>query len=111
MADRLRRAGRRTQHRDGAARRGHTVGLAVRNQDGLPAPRGVSVQVAVSYDDGRTWTKEVEVRNHGRNRFTAAVGRPGRTHDDTFVTLRVTATDGAGNKVQQTVERAYAIGG
>ncbi|MFF8917282.1 S8 family serine peptidase [Streptomyces sp. NPDC015032] len=97
-------------HNTVTARRGHTIGLAVRNQDGLAAPRGVSVQVAVSYDDGRTWTKEVKVRDHGRNHFTAAVGRPGRTHTDTFVTLRVTATDEAGNKVQQTVERAYMIG-
>ncbi|MFD8827850.1 S8 family peptidase [Streptomyces sp. NPDC059605] len=96
-------------HNTVAARRGHTVGLAVRNQEGLSAPRGVSVRFAVSYDDGRTWSKEVRAEDHGQNRFTAAVGRPERTHGDTFVTLRVTATDSAGNKVQQTVERAYEL--
>ncbi|MFF4083603.1 S8 family peptidase [Streptomyces sp. NPDC001777] len=97
-------------HNTVTARRGHTVGLTVRNQEGLPAPRGVSVRVAVSYDDGRTWSKELRVESRGQNRFTAAVGRPARIHGDTFVTLRVTATDSAGNKVQQTVERAYGLG-
>ncbi|MFG2562014.1 hypothetical protein [Streptomyces sp. NPDC048496] len=97
------------EHNTVTARHGHTIGLAVRNQAGLPAPRGVSVQVSVSYDDGRTWTEEVRAKGHGQNRFTAAVGRPVRTHGDTFVTLRVTATDGSGNKIRQTVERAYML--
>ncbi|GAB3170700.1 hypothetical protein GCM10027162_11570 [Streptomyces incanus] len=37
--------------------RTHTVGLSVRAQDGLAAPRGVGVQVEVSYDDGRSWSR------------------------------------------------------
>ncbi|WP_432043731.1 hypothetical protein [Streptomyces cadmiisoli] len=39
--------------------------------------------------------------------FTATVERPSRVHGDAYVTLRVTATDAAGNSVTQTVDRAY----
>jgi len=35
------------------------------------------------------------------------VERPSLRHGDAYVTLRVTATDAAGNSVRQTVVRAY----
>ncbi|GAB2787880.1 S8 family serine peptidase [Streptomyces chlorus] len=86
--------------------RTHTVGLSVRAQDGLAAPRGVGVQVEVSYDDGRSWSRAgVKAREH--NSFEATVTKPSRTRGDAFVTLRVTARDAAGTSVRQTVERAY----
>ncbi|MEU6548056.1 S8 family serine peptidase [Streptomyces sp. NPDC046859] len=93
---------------DNAVRPGrtHTVGVSVRAQDGLAAPRGVRVQVEVSYDDGRTWSR-AGVKDRGRNAFSATVTKPARTHGDAFVTLRVTARDAAGTSVRQTVERAY----
>ncbi|MFF1957285.1 S8 family serine peptidase [Streptomyces sp. NPDC058220] len=91
------------------ARRDHEIALTVRAQDGLPAPRGVTVRVETSYDDGRSWTKEARARDRGQNRFTATVERPARTRGDTYVTLRVTATDSAGNTIRQTVERAYLL--
>ena len=93
---------------DNAVRPGrtHTVGVSVRAQDGLAAPRGVSVQVEVSYDDGRTWSR-AGVKSRGHNAFTATVTKPSRTHGDAFVTLRVTARDTAGTSVRQTVKRAY----
>ncbi|MFJ4834961.1 S8 family peptidase [Streptomyces sp. NPDC088747] len=86
--------------------RTHSVGLSVRAQDGLAAPRGVSVQVEASYDDGRNWSR-AEVRNRGHNVFEAAVKRPSRVHGEAYVTLRVTARDAAGDSVRQTVQRAY----
>ncbi|MET9479555.1 S8 family peptidase [Streptomyces sp. NPDC006638] len=91
------------------AGRTHDIGLTVRAQDGLPAPRGVSATADVSYDDGRTWTKASRVRDRGGNRFTVTVERPDRMRADTFVTLRVTAADRAGDTVTQTVHRAYLL--
>ncbi|WP_328498430.1 S8 family serine peptidase [Streptomyces sp. NBC_00414] len=86
--------------------RTHTVGLSVRAQDALAAPRGVSVQVEASYDDGRNWSR-AEVKSRGHNLFEAAVKKPPRVRGDAYVTLRVTARDAAGNSVRQTVQRAY----
>ncbi|MEU3184237.1 S8 family peptidase [Streptomyces sp. NPDC006923] len=97
------------EHNTVTARRGHELGLTVRGQDGLSAPRGVTVQVETSYDNGKTWTKEVRAKDRGQNRFTTTVERPGRTRGDIYVTLRVTAADSAGNKIRQTVERAYLL--
>jgi subtilisin family serine protease len=94
------------------AGRTHDIGLTVRAQDGLPAPRGVTAKVEVSYDDGRTWTKTTKasrVKDQGGNRFTATVERPDRMRADAFVTLRVSAGDSAGNTVTQTVHRAYLL--
>ncbi|MDT0394842.1 MULTISPECIES: S8 family serine peptidase [Streptomyces] len=86
--------------------RAYTLGLTVRNQDGLGAPRGVRTVVEVSYDDGRHFTR-VPVRAKGGNVFSAEVRRPAAVRGDTPVTLRVTAGDSAGNSVRQTVTRAY----
>ncbi|MFJ8787977.1 S8 family serine peptidase [Streptomyces sp. NPDC102462] len=88
-------------------RRSHTVGLRVRMPDGLAAPRGVSLKVETSYDDGRTWTTARTSRHGGGTDFTATVERPSSVHRDAFVTLRVTATDAAGDGVRQTIDRAY----
>lgn len=98
---------------DNAVREGrrHDIGLTVREQPGLAAPQGVKVRVDASYDDGRTWTAATRVAGRGHNRFAATLEQPRRTADDAFVTLRVTATDKAGNSVRQTVERAYRLGG
>ncbi|MEV7995367.1 S8 family peptidase [Streptomyces sp. NPDC086077] len=85
--------------------RKHTLGLGVRMQDGMAAPKGVLLKVETSYDDGKTWTRATTARKGSG--FTATVERPLRLHGDAYVTLRVTATDSAGNKVEQTVNRAY----
>ncbi|WP_327365493.1 S8 family serine peptidase [Streptomyces sp. NBC_01217] len=87
----------------------NTLGVTVRHQDGLPAPKGVGLKVEASYDDGRTWSGATRVSDRGRGEFTATLGRPSAGHGDVFVTLRVTATDSAGNRIQQTVERAYLL--
>ncbi|MEU6098611.1 S8 family serine peptidase [Streptomyces sp. NPDC047079] len=87
--------------------REHTLGLTVRMQDGMAASRGVKLKVEASYDDGKTWTTTRTSQQDGDGPFTAAVERPSNVHGDAYVTLRVTATDSAGNSVQQTVNRAY----
>ncbi|WP_151476203.1 S8 family serine peptidase [Streptomyces albicerus] len=86
--------------------RTHSVGLTVRAQDASAAPRGVSVQVEASYDDGKSWSG-TEVKGRGLNAFKATVEKPSRVRGDAYVTLRVTARDAAGNSVRQTVRRAY----
>ncbi|MCD0483515.1 S8 family serine peptidase [Streptacidiphilus sp. ASG 303] len=87
--------------------RAHTFGLDVRLPDGLPAPRGVKLTLEASYDDGRTWATAATAGQGGGGHFTATVERPSRSHGDAFVTLRVTATDAAGDSVRQTIDRAY----
>ncbi|SDN10458.1 hypothetical protein [Streptomyces wuyuanensis] len=84
----------------------HSVGLTVRMQDGMAAPRRVTLKAETSYDDGRTWS-EAHTAGKGDGRFTALIERPTRVHGDAYVTLRVTATDSQGNRVRQTVDRAY----
>ncbi|MGP4047928.1 S8 family peptidase [Streptomyces sp. 2A115] len=86
--------------------RAHSIGLSVRAQDGLAAPRGVSVHVEASYDDGASWSR-AEVKSRGHNGFEAAVKRPSGVRGDAYVTLRARARDAAGNIVRQTVRRAY----
>ncbi|MFI7597717.1 S8 family serine peptidase [Actinoplanes sp. NPDC049681] len=63
-----------------------------------------TVSVQASFDDGRTW-RAVPVRGAGAHRV-AAIRHPARAG---YVSLRATATTGAGT-VTQTVIRAYAIG-
>ncbi|MEV6029275.1 S8 family peptidase [Streptomyces sp. NPDC052036] len=87
--------------------RTHALGLTVRMQDGMAAPRGATLKVEASYDDGKSWTTARAARHGGGGQFTATVERPSSVHGDAYVTLRVTATDAAGNSVQQTVNRAY----
>ncbi|MCF1507175.1 S8 family serine peptidase [Streptomyces glomeratus] len=87
--------------------RTHDLGVTVRMQDGMAAPRGVTLKVEASYDDGRSWTTARTAQRGGDGRFTATVERPSSVHGDAYVTLRVTATDAAGDSVQQTVNRAY----
>ncbi|MFD7441782.1 S8 family serine peptidase [Streptomyces sp. NPDC059909] len=88
----------------------HELDLTVRNQDGLAAPAGVELKVEASFDDGKTWQGRVRVEDRGDNRFTATIERPDGQRQGAYVTLRVTASDKAGNTVKQTVERAYLLG-
>ncbi|MFJ9623295.1 S8 family serine peptidase [Streptomyces sp. NPDC101181] len=86
--------------------RSHRIGVTVRAQEGLDRPRGVRLRVEASYDDGRTWTT-ARTTEDGRNAFRVSLKVPERQR--TWVGLRVTASDGAGNTVRQMVERAYAV--
>ncbi|WP_351236922.1 S8 family serine peptidase [Streptomyces sp. NPDC002133] len=88
----------------------HDLDLTVRHQDGLAAPAGTKLKVEASFDDGKTWKGQVRIKDRGHNRFTATIERPGDHQQGAYVTLRVTASDKAGNTVTQTVERAYLLG-
>ncbi|MFJ5304624.1 S8 family peptidase [Streptomyces sp. NPDC088350] len=75
-----------------------TLGLSVRDQTG--SVKAASLKAWVSYDDGTSW-KEVKVR-HGRAEVGHAKGAQ-------FVSLRVQASDAAGDRIDQTVLRAYGL--
>ncbi|MEU7340873.1 S8 family serine peptidase [Streptomyces sp. NPDC007074] len=85
----------------------HTVGFNVRMQDGMPAPRGVKLKFEASYEDGKNWMTVHTARYRGDGQFMATLARPSYIHGDAYVTLRVTATDAAGDSVRQTVVRAF----
>ncbi|MFJ7078907.1 S8 family serine peptidase [Streptomyces sp. NPDC098781] len=88
------------------AHRRVTLGVRVRHQDNLPAPQGVKLSVSYSYDGGTTWTT-ARTERAAENRFDATLKRPASLHGDRPVTLRVSATDAAGNRVEQSVEDAF----
>jgi hypothetical protein len=74
----------------------------VERQDG-PA-RITSLSVDVSYDDGTTWQRADVHRDHDHWSVTVRHPRAG------YVSLRSRATDGDGNRLDQTIVRAYQLG-
>ncbi|MGW5723152.1 S8 family serine peptidase [Amycolatopsis sp. NPDC003865] len=83
------------------------IGLTARFQDGLAAPDVRSVKAWASYDDGKTW-RAVDVRRTGKS-YEATIDHPSLRATNSYVALRVQATDNAGNAVDQTVLRAYGL--
>ncbi len=79
------------------------VPLTVEHQYGAVARPVVSVAVQASYDDGKTWV-DAAVRRTGKG-WTATLDQP----PNGFTSLRTVAVDAAGNKVDQSVVRAYAL--
>ncbi|WP_103352271.1 S8 family serine peptidase [Amycolatopsis sp. CA-128772] len=83
------------------------IGLTARFQDGMPAPDVRSVKAWASYDDGRTW-RAVDVKRAGKS-YEATIDHPSLGATNSYVALRVQATDSAGDTVDQTVLRAYGL--
>ncbi|MEU8283804.1 S8 family serine peptidase [Micromonospora sp. NPDC048905] len=81
------------------------VRMSVHRQDGVAGRPVVTVTVAASYDDGRSW-HAVPVSRDGEG-WLALVPHRRAGH----VSLRANATDADGNAVEQTVLRAYRVGG
>lgn len=73
-------------------------------RNGTTGAPGVRTAVQVSYDDGTTW-KPVPLVRLGE-RWVATVVHPAGAK---FVSLKAQARDGAGNAVDQTIIRAYAL--
>ncbi|WP_433013050.1 S8 family peptidase [Kribbella sp. CA-294648] len=84
------------------AARPHVIGFNVRQQAGAAAARSTSLQASVSFDEGKTWRRIITVGVQGR--YVAVVPAGHGT-----VSLKVVAGDNAGNKVTQTVIRAYGL--
>ncbi|WP_309115752.1 S8 family serine peptidase [Saccharothrix sp.] len=88
------------------ARAGRPFAFPVYVQRNGGGPVGdVRTSVQVSYDDGASW-RPVPLVKFGE-RWLAAVSHPA---DAKFVSLKASARDGAGNAVDQTIIRAYALG-
>ncbi len=83
------------------------IGLTARFQDGMAAPDVRSVKAWASYDDGKTW-RTVDVKRAGKS-YEATIDHPSLGATNSYVALRVQATDTAGNAVDQTVLRAYGL--
>ncbi|GAA3568977.1 S8 family peptidase [Kribbella ginsengisoli] len=84
------------------AGRPHVIGFSVKQQAGAAAARSTSLQASVSFDEGKTWRRVVTVGALGRYVAVVPAGKG-------TVSLKVVAGDSAGNKVTQTVIRAYGL--
>jgi hypothetical protein len=82
----------------------HTLHLDVDHQERSVAPAVTGAAVSLSYDGGATWTPAHT--SGGNGRFSARFTAPA-TGGDGYVAVRVSAWDGAGNRIDQTVLRAY----
>ncbi|MFI0815458.1 S8 family serine peptidase [Streptomyces sp. NPDC021098] len=93
----------------GRAKAGHgfTFGLTPRHQEGTSATKLRTVKAWVTYDDGATW-KAVKLTRAGAA-YRAAVDHPRLGATNGFTGLRVQATDADGNRIDQTVIRAYGL--
>jgi hypothetical protein len=83
-------------------RPGGALAFAVERQPGAAAGVTASFTLRISYDEGRTWRTPLFTRigEHG-----VAVPHP---PTGSSVSVRTTAVDTDGNRVEQTVLRAYA---
>jgi len=89
------------QHNTAPAGRPYLIPVDAVAQPGSDAARTKRLTVEISFDDGASWRRVPVIAG------LALVNHPA---GDGFVSLRANATDRAGNTVEQTIIRAYAIG-
>lgn len=91
-------------HNRAPSGRRFTIPVHVGRQDGATYGILNDLSVEVSHDDGATW-QQVSLRGSGDDRLADVhhTRRPG------FVSLRASASDTAGNRVEQTIIHAYAL--
>ncbi|MGH3375666.1 MAG: hypothetical protein ACRDP6_13080 [Actinoallomurus sp.] len=94
--------------REGAGATRFTLDVA-HIQDGPTSPVA-DPSVQVSFDGGTTWTAATVARQSG-GKFTVSYTNPAAASTDGYAALRVSAHDDAGSQIDQTILRAYAIGG
>jgi hypothetical protein len=85
------------------------IAFTVEHQQNQPPPAGVSATVSASFDNGKTWSPAQPASSEGGGRFTATISQPPLSATSGFASLRVTARDGAGNAVTQTIIEAYGL--
>jgi subtilisin family serine protease len=84
---------------------GYTIPITVQRQPGAPTVKVETLTVDISTDDGVTWrSTKVEQADDG---WRTEVTNPAAG----AVSLRATATDAEGNKVEQTIIRGYLVSG
>ena len=77
--------------------------LTLQHQPGADSPPIKAVQVSFSPDDGTTWHPAPTIHNGQGAALTVIPNPP----TPTYISLRITAQDTAGNAVTQTLTRAY----
>jgi hypothetical protein len=80
--------------------------VAVAAQSGAPEVTLKDLSVEVSFDDGATWTRAWIQERRGNTAKVAVFNSSDRS---AFASLRVSASDTRGNKLRQTVIRAYGL--
>lgn len=87
----------------------YTIGLDVGHVPGVTGgPALKTVQAWVSFNDGGTW-KKADVVAQGNGSYKTTVQHPKTANTSGAVSLRVKATDAAGNGIDQTLIRAYGL--
>jgi hypothetical protein len=86
-----------------------TLTFSVGYQQGMAPAPGVSASTSASFDDGKTWSAPLAARALGGGRFSVTISQPQLADTTGFASLRVTATDDAGDSVTQTIIRAYGL--
>lgn len=85
------------------------IGLDVRQPRTATATKVKTVKAWLSYDDGKTWTAQpVKVNKPGQGRSPFEL-RPEKRTGGGFASMKIEATDDAGNAVTQEVTRAYQL--
>ncbi|WP_103964147.1 hypothetical protein [Nonomuraea solani] len=79
--------------------------MRLHRNPGASEPQATSITLEASFDDGANW-RPVRL-THAGSGGTARIAHPAAPG---FVSLRAKVTDAAGDRVTQTITRAYAIG-
>jgi hypothetical protein len=87
-----------------------TFTLTGYHQFGEDGPAVSRATVEVSFDDGATWSP-TRVTGLGGGRFRVSVDQPDPSATTGYASFRVRLADTAGNTLEQTVTRAYALSG
>ncbi len=82
--------------------------LDTAHQNGSQAGPVTTVRVRVSYDDGLSWS-DASLVGAGEQRFAATYRHPRASATNGYVSLQVEAVDADGNKLEQTLVRAYRL--
>jgi hypothetical protein len=92
-----------------AADRGEfTFRFSVGHVPGSTGPAFKTTQAWVSFNDGGTW-KKIDLESLDDGTFEATIQHPRLENTTGAVSLRVKATDKAGNSIDQTLYRAYGL--
>lgn len=84
--------------------RPHEFNVSIETQPGAIVHDIVNTEMWTSTDDGVTWIP-ADVHKRNGNNFKLSVINP----DTGFVSIRLKASDAAGNQVEQTIIRAYSL--
>ncbi|MCX4471429.1 S8 family serine peptidase [Micromonospora sp. NBC_01655] len=93
--------------RNRTAKRQHNFTLTVGHQPGVDGPKIKTVQGWASFDDGATW-QAVDLVQLGNGKHLAKLRHPAPENVEA-VSLRIKASDTAGNGIDQTIIRAYGL--